>query len=175
MSEKGMVHLYVGYGKGKTTAAAGLAVRALGRGQRVFFCQFLKNGDSGEVESLRKLGAVTMYPSAQEKFAFEMNSGEITNTRDRYKDYFSKACGLILDGQMDLVILDEVIDAVNAGLIKSEDILSLIEKRPNSVELVMSGHDPTSCIEDAADYYTEFICHAHPFYKGIKAREGVEF
>lgn len=173
--EKGYVHLYVGDGKGKTTAAVGLAVRALGQGKRVLFCQFLKGRETGEVGPLRQLGAQVLRAKHGAKFTFQMSPGELEEARALHRLCLSEAAGLIQAGGLDLVVLDEVVDAVNAQLIDLAELASLIQSRPPQTEIVLSGRNPHPDIVSLSDYHTEFVCRAHPYQKGVAAREGVEF
>ena len=172
---KGYVHLYVGDGKGKTTAAVGLAVRALGQGKRVLFCQFLKGRETGEVGPLRQLGAQVLRAKHGAKFTFQMSPQELEEARAQHRLCLSEAAGLIRAGGLDLVVLDEVVDAVNARLIAPEELSSLIQSRPPHLEVVLSGRNPHPDIVVLSDYHTEFVCRAHPYQKGVAAREGVEF
>lgn len=171
----GLVHLYVGAGKGKTTAAAGLAVRALGAGKSVLFCQFLKGRESGELKGLKTLGAVLARAKCGGKFLFQMSGEEREQLKHDHEDCFGEAMRRVLAGGFDVVVLDEIIDAVNAGLIPEKTVLSLIKKRPAGVELVLTGRDPSDAFCEAADYHTEFICKKHPYGCGVSAREGIEY
>lgn len=169
---KGMTHIYTGEGKGKTTAATGLAVRALGQRQRVGFFQFLKNGISGEVVSLAKLGAITVCPETK-KFIWNMDEDERAACAQKQQETFRRA--IAMADQFDLIVLDEVISAVDAGLLGAEEVLDFIKNRPENLELVLTGRGDISPFRDCCDYITEMKLVAHPFEKGQTARKGIEF
>ena len=169
-----MTHLYVGDGKGKTSAAVGLAVRMLGYGRRVLFCRFLK-GKSGEVDSLRSLGAQVMSAPNSGKFTFQMSHEELLQARVANTNFFGELRDAARGGGFAMIVLDEIIDAANANLIETNELVSFIEELATESELVLTGRDPGEKIESIADYYTEFRCRAHPYEKGISARRGVEF
>ena len=161
---RGLVHLYVGDGKGKSTAAAGLALRALGGGKKVYFCQFLKGGTSGELAPLARLGAVVDIQARVERFTFQMTDEELA------------ACAQALaGGAYDLVVLDEGVDAANKGMIPWEDLLQAVENRAPRVEVVLTGRKPDPRLEALADYYTQMVCQKHPYQEGIPARKGIEY
>ncbi len=172
---KGLVHLYVGDGKGKTTAAMGLAVRAVGSGKRVWICQFLKGRDTGEVASLEKLGIPILRVKSCDKFTFQMTPQEFAMAQCLHMELLKQAYGLAKSGNLDLIILDELVDAVNAQIVPLEDVVALITQRDPRVELVLSGRNPPEALCQLADYHTLFQCVRHPYQQGVPAREGVEF
>ena len=167
----GLVHLYCGEGKGKTTAAMGLALRALGSGRRVVAVQFLKGRESGEIPLLEKLGAEIFRGKAGAKFSFQMTEGEKAETRALQTENLRRA--LALDA--DLLVLDEACAAWQTGLIGPELLRTAVLDRPQGREVVLTGRNPPDWMREAADYSTEMRCCRHPFEKGIPAREGVEF
>ena len=150
----GLIHLYHGDGKGKTTAAMGLAVRALGCGRRVVIVQFLKGGATGELEPLQTLGATFYRGKAGQKFVFLRRA---------------------LAEPADLLILDEACAAWNLNMVDRELLQNAVLHKPAEQELAMTGRDPAPWMLDAADYITEMCCRRHPYEKGIPARKGVEF
>ncbi len=169
--ENGMVHLYWGDGKGKTTAAMGLALRALGHGRRVVIVQFLKGAPTGELAPLKKLGAVIFRSSPGQKFVFQMNDAEKAAARREQTENLRAALAI----PADLLILDEAcaawqLDMVDRALLK----VAVLEKPPQQ-ELVWTGRDPADWIRARADYATEMCCRKHPYEKGVPAREGVEY
>ena len=174
-NQKGLVHLYTGNGKGKTTAAVGLAVRALGSGMRVLFCQFLKGRDTGELAPLEQLGASVLRAKSGCKFLSQMNKQERAALACGHCDCLQAAAAQIYDGAFDLLVLDEVVDAVNAGLVDENALLTLLRERPGYVEVVLTGRNPSPALCEAADYHTDFVCRRHPYEKGIAARRGIEF
>ena len=169
--EKGLVHLYWGEGKGKTTAAMGLALRALGHGLRVTVVQFLKDGCSGELTPLRELGAAVYSGMESAGFVFQMSGEEKASLREQrgllLKKAMEEPCGLL--------ILDEACAAWNLNMVDRELLQNAVLHKPAEQELAMTGRDPAPWMLDAADYITEMCCRRHPYEKGIPARKGVEF
>ncbi len=170
-ARKGYVHLYFGQGKGKTTAAMGLAVRSLGRGWKVAIVQFLKSGTSGELEPLRHLGAEVFSGKGCGKFVSQMSRAERAQAALLHAEHLRQA----VETRPDLLILDEVCAAVQADLLEEELLLQIIRERPEEQELVMTGRYPTERMREAADYLTEMKAWRHPYTEGVMAREGVEY
>ena len=175
IEHKGLVHLYTGGGKGKTTAAAGLAVRALGTGKTVLFCQFLKGLASGELKGLQLLGAKILRAKVCGKFVSQMDNDELALLKKDHEECFLEASSLILSGGIDVAVFDEAVDAVNLGIICEDRFFELIAKRPAHVEIVITGHKPWENLKRLADYETDFVCAKHPFDKGVPARRGIEY
>lgn len=169
--DKGLLHVYCGDGKGKTTAAMGLALRALGNGKQVCVVQFLKSGTSGELAPLQTLGAQVISGGGCGKFSFQMNDREREETRFMHNQYLQKAA----ECHADLLILDEACAALSTGLIDEELLKKTVLGRPEGQELVITGRNPSQWMLDAADYITEMECRRHPYEKGIGARRGVEY
>jgi cob(I)alamin adenosyltransferase len=175
MAMAGLIHLYVGDGKGKTTAAAGLALRALGCGRKVLFGQFLKGRPTGEIAPLAQQGAKVMRAKVGEKFIFQMSPEEKEEAVRLHIQALEEMEREIRTGQYDLAILDEVVDAVNTGVIPLEKLTALLDGKPDELEVVLTGRNPPPEIVERSDYYTEFVCRKHPFQKGVPAREGIEY
>lgn len=169
--ELGLVHLYWGEGKGKTTAAMGLALRALGQGARVVIVQFLKGADTGEVPLLRQLGAEIYRGKAGQKFVFQMDEAEKAATR-RLQDQNLAAA---LARPADLLVLDEACAAWQLDMVDRALLERAVRERPAGQEVVLTGRAPAPWMEELADYSTEMRCCRHPYEKGIAARKGVEF
>lgn len=169
--ELGMVHLYWGEGKGKTTAAMGLALRALGNGCRVVVVQFLKGADTGEVPLLRQLGAEVYRGKAGQKFVFQMNDAEKAATRALQNENLRAA----LARPADLLVLDEACAAWELNMVDRQLLEQAVRERPAGQEIVLTGRKPAPWMEELADYSTEMHCWRHPYEKGVKARKGVEF
>lgn len=174
-ADRGLVHLYVGGGKGKTTAAAGLAMRYLGGGGSVLFCQFLKGRSSGELAPLERLGAEVRRADSNTKFFFQLDEAEKAASRAAHGRCLEDAAADAAAGRFGLIVLDEVVDAVNCGAVEQEALLALLEKRAPGVEVVLTGRNPSPAITAAADYHTEFVCRAHPYQKGVASRPGIEY
>lgn len=173
MGFKGCVHIYTGDGKGKTTASAGLAVRAAGSGMKVLFAQFLKGMPTGETEPLKKLGITVIRTDNVKKFIPYMTGEEREDCRISQKKCFEQAKNLA--GSLDMLVLDEVIGAVNTGMLDLNDLLVLIKNRPENLEIVMTGREPPKVLIELADYVSEIKSVKHPYEKGIKARKGIEY
>lgn len=169
--DKGFVHLYWGEGKGKTTAAMGLALRALGRERRVTVVQFLKDGTSGELEPLRKLGATIYSGGSCGKFVAQMTPEERTETFHLNTEHLKQ----VLEIPSDLLILDEACAAWQLDMVDRDLLRKAVLERPEGREIVLTGREPAPWMSEAADYSTEMRCHRHPYQKGVPAREGVEF
>lgn len=167
----GLVHLYWGDGKGKTTAAMGLALRALGHGRRVVVVQFLKDGTSGELDGLRRLGAAVFSGPAGLPFVFQMNEEERAAARAAMDEHLRRALAV----PCDLLILDEACAAWELNMVDPDALRSAVLDRPAGREVVLTGRAPAPWMQEAADYSTEMRCHRHPFDEGTPARAGVEY
>ena len=165
-----MLHLYWGNGKGKTTAAMGLALRALGHGQRVVIVQFLKDGTSGEIAPLRAAGA-TVYACPNAKFTWLMDEADKAAAREAS----ARALGQALAEPFDLLVLDEACAALKSGILDEALLRRAVAFAKNGREVVLTGRDPAPWLQDAADYSTEMRAHRHPYADGVAAREGVEY
>ena len=177
MSPIGMLHIYCGDGKGKTTAAIGLAVRVAGYGVPVLFCQFLKGSPTGELAPMDKLGIRVLRPvfPAADKFVFQMTDAEKQTAADAHRHCFAQVCRAAADTGARLLVLDEVLDAVALGLLPLPDLLAFLEERPPGLDVVCTGRDPHEQLCALADYHTDFRALRHPYDRGISAREGIEY
>ena len=176
MNKKGLIHVYYGLGKGKTTAALGLALRASGWGWKVIIVQFLKSAPCGELFSLSQLSNITVLRGKAGKgFVEAMDETMKKETKKTHDANLRQAVGLVRKGQCDLLVLDEVLDALQFGLIDEEEFAGLIHNKPPALELVITGHKPIQWVVDQADYVTEMCKVKHPYDIGIKARKGIEF
>lgn len=183
-----MIHIYCGNGKGKTTAAIGLAVRAAGRGKKVLIARFLKTDDSGEVPVLSQIPGISVLPCEKTfGFFFRMTDEQKKEAGIYYRELLEKAFLKAGEGAFDLLILDEIMAAVNCGLADEERLIWHIgrfclpkrsesqEKGTDGPELVLTGRDPSPRLLELADYVTEMKALRHPYEKGIAAREGIEY
>ena len=165
-----MLHLHWGDGKGKTTAAMGLALRALGHGRRVVVLQFLKDGTSGEIALLRRCGAeVHACPNA--KFTWLMTEAERTEARQ----HNTAALRAALDTPFDLLVLDEAGAACRHQLVDEALLRQAAAMAKQGREVVLTGRDPAPWMQEAADYSTELRAVRHPYTQGTPAREGIEY
>lgn len=171
-----MIQIYCGDGKGKTTAAIGLAVRAAGRGNPVVIAQFLKSADSGERLILGKLSGVTLLEIPDEmKFVFAMNEEEKRAERERQTALFEKAAALSELNGAGVLVLDELCSAVSTGMVPLELVTAFLDRRP-ALQLgcgVPAGDDHLQLRR--ADYITEMKKRRHPFDQGQAARKGIEW
>ena len=174
--EKGLIHIYCGDGKGKTTAAMGLAIRAAGREKKVFITQFLKSGKSGELVSLDKLkDYVTFLPGKPvNKFIWNMNDEEKMEAKREHTARFKEIKDIIKNEDYDLLILDEIIATINNGFIELNEVIDFLKNKPETLEVVMTGRDPKEELIELANYVTEMQCIKHPFKEGIPSRVGIE-
>lgn len=169
----GLVHVYTGTGKGKTTASVGLAVRAAGAGLRVAFVQFVKGGpESSELSSLRKLGVAVTRPGVSSS---GLMRGTVTSEDRVAADAALQAATDAFAGDYDLVVLDEACVAARKGLVDVNRLVSAVAGRAPGVEVVLTGRGAPDELLEIADYVTSMEPFKHPFERGIAARKGVEF
>lgn len=168
---KGLVHVYTGDGKGKTTAALGLAMRAAGQGFRVAFIQFIKGEPCGEhiFASLHNAFDIVQISTGD---SFKKTNEQLGTEAQQTLAYAEKE---MLSGNYDLVVLDEICVAISKGLITIEQAIDLLDKKPNSVELVLTGRNAPSSIIKRADLVTEMLMIKHPFVNGNGARRGIDY
>jgi len=175
---KGLVHIYTGEGKGKTTASVGLAVRAAGQGFSVLFVQFFKedSASSGEKEFFRKSGSgIELIRSNSRHPMFTGPKTDLPAVKASVVETFSKAREKAAGGGVDLLVLDEVLSAVNGGWISVEEMLEFLDNRPPHLEVVLTGRNAPVELMQGADYVTEMLKIKHPFDAGVQARKGIEF
>ncbi len=175
-SQRGLVHVYTGAGKGKTTAALGVALRALGWGFRVCMVQFIKGyAQIGESKFAEEHGdqfvlrQFAIDPSKHIDEAKALKRSEAVEAAMRFAEK------VVSEGQYDLVILDEINNALHLGLVEPDRVLALIANRPPRVELILTGRNAPKRIVDVADYVTEMRSIKHPFRHGVQARKGIDF
>ncbi|MBI5049441.1 MAG: cob(I)yrinic acid a,c-diamide adenosyltransferase [Nitrospirae bacterium] len=173
---KGLIHVYTGEGKGKTTAAMGLAVRAAGRGKKVLILQFLKSkgGDSGEIITARKSNIKVIRFKDQTSPIFDPKV-KIQELKKSIKKAISLSIKEIKSKSYDVVILDEFNNLLSNGYVTLKEIKKIIKEKPDALELVFTGRGATKELIKLADYATEMQMIKHPFSKGVKARKGIEF
>jgi cob(I)alamin adenosyltransferase len=170
----GLVQVYTGDGKGKTTAALGLALRAAGHGLRTYIGQFLKGRDYGELESIKRLAPQVRL----EQYGLNawVHVDQVTpEQRQAAQAGLEKASQALMGGEYDIVVLDEVNVALYFGLLSEAEVLALIDSKPPQVELVLTGRRAPQAILERADLVTEMHELRHPYQRGIEARAGIEY
>ena len=177
MSKDGLVIVYTGNGKGKTTAALGLALRAIGYEHKVCMLQFIKGSwHYGEMDSSKKLEPNFELIAIGKGFVGILDDNSPREEHEKYAAEALRICReKINSGNYDVVILDEVNYAINLGLIDVQEIIKLIKEKPSNLDLVLTGRDVKEEIVELADLVTEMKEIKHPFKSGIKAKKGIDF
>lgn len=171
-----MIHLYYGDGKGKTTAATGLAVRAAGTGLRVLFVQFLKSAVSGERAALKEIDNITLTPCPESvPFTFQMEPDELKRFSEEYSLLFDQAVSKESLDRYDMIVLDEVFSLIDCGMLAKDKLLSFLKNAPKHTEIVLTGHSVSSNFIGLCDYVSQIKKISHPYDKGTAARRGIEF
>ena len=172
-SGRGLIHLYCGDGKGKTTCSMGLSIRAAGSGKKILLHQFLKSNDSSELNILKTLANVTILPSIPtKKWTFQMNEEELEALHRQNDSMLDQIMAMAAD--YDMIVLDESLYAMDKNLLTEEKMLTFMKEKPASLELVLTGRNPSQAVQDQADYISEICKRKHPFDKGIASRVGIE-
>lgn len=169
--EKGCFHIYTGDGKGKTTAALGLALRAAGAGMQVYIGQFMKKGDSSEYQSIAQVKGITIEGFGSGCFIRGEPSAEDRALAARG---WERVCSVIRSGEHGFVVLDEVFPAIVKGLLDEKTVLAMILDRPEAMELAATGRGASAAAMDAADLVTVMTCIKHYYAAGRAARKGIE-
>jgi len=170
----GYLQVYTGNGKGKTTAAVGLAFRAAGHGFKTYIAQFLKGQPTGEIEAAKKLDPLIRIEQFGREGFITVTDGPGDEDVSRAKAGLARALEAMLSGDFRIVVLDEVNTAVHFKILPEKDVLDFIDRRPAAVELVLTGRYVPASFIDRADLVTEMKDIKHYFEKGVKAREGIE-
>jgi len=171
--EKGFIQVYTGPGKGKTTASLGLALRAAGDGLNVYMIQFMKGRRYSEIDAIESIKNITVFQSGRDEFVNKENPEKIDI--DLAKKGLERAREIIKKGKHDLVILDEINVAVDFNLIKEEDVLSLLDEKPEKMEIVLTGRYASKEIMKRADLVSEILEIKHPYQTGITSRKGIDW
>lgn len=171
--EKGYIHVYTGPGKGKTTASLGLGLRAAGAGMKVHMVQFMKGRRYSELDSVEHVPGFTISQHGRDEFVNKDNPEQVDI--DMAQEGFSYAKDIIKKDKFDMVILDEINVAVDFKLISLDDVLGIINDKPEKLELVLTGRYAHPELVKVADLVTEMLEIKHPYQQGIQARKGVDF
>lgn len=173
---KGLLHIYCGDGKGKTTASMGLVIRCAGAGEKVLVFQFLKGNSSSERKILEKTENVTLlegYPNV--KFYNKMTEQDKQDMKIYYGKRFEEMVELLKDGGYRLVVFDEIIATLNHGFLEEDVVVDFLKNKPQELEVVMTGRNPSETLLEMADYITEMKKIKHPYEKGVPARKCIEY
>lgn len=173
---KGYIQVYTGDGKGKTTAALGLGLRAVGRGMRVIMVQFLKGRFTGELESLKNLapGFHIIRFAETKKFFNDLTQLEQDELKNRLKEELEKLYVYMENDLCDILILDEIMAAIHSGLVSVDEVCKLMDNKPDPMELILTGRNVPEPIAERADLITEMKNIKHYSDKGVHARRGIE-
>lgn len=171
--EKGYIHVYTGPGKGKTTSALGLGLRAAGAGLKVYMIQFMKGRRYSELDAVENLHNFTIVQYGRDEFVSKENPEQIDI--DLAQHGFTRAQEIVKNGKYDMLILDEINVAVDYNLISLKDVLKLIEEKPEKLELVLTGRYADPELSKIADLVTEMLEIKHPYQQGVLARKGIDY
>jgi len=170
---RGLIQVYTGNGKGKTTAAFGLALRSVGAGKKVFIAQFIKGMPYSEIESVNKfLPGIIIRQYGLDCFIVNQPTEKDINAA---RDGLSEVSKIIISGEYDLVILDEACIAVHYNLFSVNDLIDILTSRPATVEIVVTGRYASHELIEIADLVTEMKEIKHYYHQGVQARKGIEF
>ncbi len=171
----GLIHIYTGDGKGKTTAAVGISVRAKSRGLRVLFVQFFKEADSeSEIAALGRFGIRTINFDEVKSPLFNPDIDKST-LREKATEALSRLKIILSEDSYDLIVLDEFICLISEGILKNDEAIAFLRSIPFHPELVLTGKGATQSIMEVADYVTFMKKVKHPYEKKVPARKGIEF
>ncbi|MFL0250824.1 cob(I)yrinic acid a,c-diamide adenosyltransferase [Clostridium neuense] len=175
--KEGFIEIYTGDGKGKTTAALGLGMRAAGNEMIVYMVQFLKGSETGELASIKKLEPYfKIFRFEKERdFFWNLNNEEKEELKIEIRRAYNFCMDVLKNQKCDILIMDEVMGALGNKLLSEEDILKLMESKPKNVELVLTGRNVPLNIINKADLVTEMKPIKHYFEKGVTARKGIEY
>lgn len=171
----GLIHIYCGEGKGKTTTGMGLCTRAAGFGYKVLIYQFMKDNSTSERNILKLSDKITLVEGLpQEKFSFQMTPREKMERKAYYEHQLQEVTAKAAGEDYDVLFLDEAIYTIRAGLLDEQLVLDFLKNKPEKLEVILTGQNPSQALIDAADYVSEIRKIKHPFDRGIPARKGIE-
>lgn len=177
-NEKGLIHIYTGEGKGKTTAGLGLCLRAAGTGRKVLIARFLKTNHSGELSALSRFENVDLIANEQ-AFGFSIKWKDDPKARAKAEAYYGAmlqtALSKAVSGDYDVLFLDEIMASLRLGVVDAGTLMDFLENKPEKLEVILTGRDPLPELVEMADYVSEIKKIKHPFDRGIRARKGIEF
>lgn len=176
--DKGLIHIYTGDGKGKTTAGLGLCLRAAGSGMKVLIARFLKTNDSAELSALEHFSNVRLIAN-EKSFGFSKRWINDPETKNLAEEYYSQmldaAIQTVKEWDPDVLMLDEIMASIRLNVVDPEKLLSFLQNKPAHLEVILTGRDPVPELIEIADYVSEIKKIKHPFDEGIIARKGIEY
>ena len=174
--EQGLVHLYYGDGKGKTTAAIGLAIRAAGAGKKVLFTQFMKGGPTSELHILEQQENIEVL-RIQKKFPFynQMSDGDKDEITKLHNELLETIKCKMEEHKCGVLVLDEITYPYQWNLIDKDGLKNFLKQKPVGLEVILTGRNPDQVLVDFADYITQMNCIRHPYEKNIPSRIGIEY
>lgn len=174
--EQGLIHIYCGDGKGKTSSAIGLAIRAAGCGKSVLFTRFLKNEHSGELCILDRIPEIQVI-HLEKSYGFfnTLSEQEKEEVRTMYKNLWEQILQMVFENSYHMLVIDEFMAAYNYGLIPQDGAIRFLKEKPEELEVVLTGRGPDEHLLELADYVSEIQKVKHPFDRGVRARRGIEF
>lgn len=171
----GLIHLYSGDGKGKTTTGMGLCVRAAGYGYKVLIYQFMKNNSTSERSAMKRIPGITFIDGLEhEKFSFLLTPEEKEERREFYNQQLRKVTQTACEEDYDVLFLDEAVYAVGAGLLDEDLLVDFLESKPDKLEVILTGQKPGQRLCEICDYHSEIRKVKHPFDHEQPARKGIE-
>ena len=175
-TETGLIHIYCGDGKGKTTAGMGLCLRAAGAGLKVLIYQFMKDNRSGERAALKQIPGITLLDGPENvQFSFRMSEEEKAAQRAKNQAILQEVTGRAVREGTDVLFLDEIIYCIRAGLLDEEALLLFLQNKPAHLEVILTGQDPGRRLCEAADYISWIRKEKHPYDRQVRARYGIEY
>ena len=173
---RGLIHIYCGDGKGKTTAATGLAIRGAGNRMRVIFVQFLKDGTSNELKILNDIDNIDVIV-CKKHLGFSWNMDEDTKkiAAEEYTKILEAGIEEAVKNDADMIIFDEIMSAISCGFVSEEKVLKFLDEKPEKLEVILTGRNPSKKLTEKADYVSEIKKIKHPFDLGVQSRVGIEY
>lgn len=176
MQDKGYIQIYTGDGKGKTTCAVGLAVRAAGNGYKVNFVQFMKSWQTGELKILENIQGVSIYRFATPKdFTWNLTEEEKKELIKSIEKGFENVKSLIMSNSCDMLIIDELVGVLSQGYLDEVKVIEVLQNKPEHMEIILTGRNASVKLIEVADLVTEMKEMKHYYSKGVVARKGIEF
>lgn len=171
----GLIHIYEGDGKGKTSAGVGLSVRCAGSGQKVLYTQFLKDDKSNELKVLEQIeGIHVVHCEKNFGFTFNMTPETKEKAKEFYTEHFRRVSKMAVEEGVKLLVMDELIATYNLNMVDQKEVLEFLKNKPEELEVVMTGRDPAGELVELADYVSRIVKVKHPFDQGVPARVGIE-